>query len=631
MLERLQKIIARAGIASRRHAETLITSGLVTVNGKTITELGSKADETKDHIKVSGKLLRPETERVYLILNKPAEVVSTMSDPEGRKALSDLLHGVSQRVFPVGRLEYHSMGVVFLTNDGDLANSILKSHHLPQTYNMKLKTLLTFEEIEALSQLTGARISRIKGKDAPWYEVTISDARRDALRNRLFQTGHPVEKIKRIKIGNLAMESLPQGHHRPLSDAEVATLRKSLLPENDVAKPFVPKPAAAQPESAGDDAARPASTPSSVATMKPAFAAGGPERKPLFKRVYRPKPKPGEQPRRFPQRSDQPNVQPGAHGDVQGESELDFNVPAPGERTPIAPPRAYGRGAAQFEKSQQFASGGIATRAGGGSFRPAPGGGPKKFRGGKPTFQKREGQGFGGFVSGKPERPIDKPRSFDRPRSFDKPKTFGGKPSFDKPRFGAGAPSTSFDGPQGDRPHKTFGGPSGASSGGRTDRPGKPYPKSFGTRPERPNRNFNQPPSGKPQGDWSFRNSAPGRPPRPGTLSSDAGNGAPSATTPGRPPFSKVKRFGSDRPFRRENSFSGDRPSGGSWNKGKPQEPGAFGRGNKTGGFKKPGGFVKGGKAGGPRGPKRSGPGGPSTGRPFRPKPSDVRGPRDGR
>ena len=100
MLERLQKIIARAGIASRRHAEELIKSGLVTVNGQTITELGSKADESKDHIKVQGKLLRPETERVYLLLNKPPEVVSTMIDPEGRRSLSDMLHGVAQRVFP---------------------------------------------------------------------------------------------------------------------------------------------------------------------------------------------------------------------------------------------------------------------------------------------------------------------------------------------------------------------------------------------------------------------------------------------------------------------------------------------------------------------------------------------------
>ena len=228
MEERLQKIIARAGIASRRHAEDLIRSGMVTVNGRTVTELGSKADETTDHIKVSGKLLRPEHDRVYLVLNKPPEVVSTMSDPEGRRSLQDLLHGVPVRVFPVGRLEYHSMGLVFLTNDGELANRMLKAHRLRQTYLLKLKSLLTFGEIEQLARSTGARITRVRGKESPWYEVTLTEARRDALRNRLFQTGHPVEKIKRIRVGNLELGSLQPGEHRTLSSEEVAALSRAI-------------------------------------------------------------------------------------------------------------------------------------------------------------------------------------------------------------------------------------------------------------------------------------------------------------------------------------------------------------------------------------------------------------------
>jgi 23S rRNA pseudouridine2605 synthase len=228
MLERLQKIIARAGIASRRRAEELITSGLVTVNGQTVSELGSKADASRDHIKVSGKLLRPATDRVYLLLNKPQEVVSTLSDPEGRPTLRDFLHGISERVFPVGRLEYHSTGVVLLTNDGDLANRILQSNNLRQTYHLKLKTLLTFSEIETLSRATGARISRLRGKEMPWYEVTLSEARRDALRNKLFQTGHPVEKIKRVGIGNLKLEALSSGQRRELSGAEIASLIRML-------------------------------------------------------------------------------------------------------------------------------------------------------------------------------------------------------------------------------------------------------------------------------------------------------------------------------------------------------------------------------------------------------------------
>src|ERR1700751_6310121 len=228
MQERLQKIIARAGIASRRHAEELIRSGLVTVNGRTITELGSKADESTDHIKVSGKLLRSEHDRVYLVLNKPPEVVSTMSDPEGRRSLQDLLHGVTVRVFPVGGLEYHSMGLVFLTNDGELANRMLKAHRLRQTYLLQLKSLLTFEEIEQLARSTGARITRVRGKESPWYEVTLTEARRDALRNRLFQTGHPVERIRRIRLGNLELGSLQPGEQRTPSSEEVAALSRAI-------------------------------------------------------------------------------------------------------------------------------------------------------------------------------------------------------------------------------------------------------------------------------------------------------------------------------------------------------------------------------------------------------------------
>lgn len=227
MEERLQKIIARAGLASRRRAEEIITSGLVTVNGHTVTELGTKADLARDHIKVAGKLLRSETKHVYLALNKPPEVVSTLSDPEGRRSLRDLLHGVSERVFPVGRLEYHAYGLVLLTNDGELANRLLKAHHLPQTYHLKLKTLLTFAEIESLSRATGARISRLKGKDAPWYEVTLSEVRRDALRNRLFQSGHPVEKMKRVAIANIELGRMTPGSHRELSAGELAALTKA--------------------------------------------------------------------------------------------------------------------------------------------------------------------------------------------------------------------------------------------------------------------------------------------------------------------------------------------------------------------------------------------------------------------
>jgi 23S rRNA pseudouridine2605 synthase len=217
MEERLQKIIARAGVASRRHAEQMIASGMVTVNGRMVTELGTKADASRDHIKVAGKLLRPEQERIYLVFHKPAEVVSTLSDPEGRRSVRDFLHGVSVRVFPVGRLEYHTSGLLLLTNDGDLANRFVRAHDLPQRYQIKLKTPLTFAETATLSRSTGARIERLRRSESPWYEVQISEARRDVLRNRLFQTGHPVEKMKRVQIGGLELGAVAPGEYREIS------------------------------------------------------------------------------------------------------------------------------------------------------------------------------------------------------------------------------------------------------------------------------------------------------------------------------------------------------------------------------------------------------------------------------
>ena len=137
--ERLQKIIAAAGIASRRKAEQLITGGLVSVNGQIVTELGSKADPEHDHIRVNGKLLHGAERHVYLLMNKPKGYVTTLRDPEGRPTVMDLLRGVGARVYPVGRLDYASEGLLLLTNDGELANRMMKAaSHVPKTYMVKV-------------------------------------------------------------------------------------------------------------------------------------------------------------------------------------------------------------------------------------------------------------------------------------------------------------------------------------------------------------------------------------------------------------------------------------------------------------------------------------------------------------
>jgi 23S rRNA pseudouridine2605 synthase len=247
MEERLQKIIARAGVASRRRAEQLIVSGQVTVNGKMVTELGSRADASKDHIKVGGKLLHGPEEHLYLALYKPADVVATMSDPEGRRSISDFLQGAQARVYPVGRLEYHASGLLFLTNDGELANKLLRSHGLRQTYLVKLKGNLTDADMKQIEAETRVRVERLKRAENAWYEVTLTEARRDPLREKLQLLGHPVEKMKRIKLANIEIGDLAPGRFRKLTPEEIAGLEK-LIAKQAVRTRDAPKPA---PRSSG--------------------------------------------------------------------------------------------------------------------------------------------------------------------------------------------------------------------------------------------------------------------------------------------------------------------------------------------------------------------------------------------
>jgi 23S rRNA pseudouridine2605 synthase len=251
MLERLQKIISRAGIASRRHAEELILSGQVRVNGEVITELGVKADPDRDRIEAAGKVATISESRVYVLLHKPPQIVSTLADPEGRRTVRNLLVGVSERVFPVGRLDYAASGVVFLTTDGDLANRMLKaSPNLPQTYWIKVKGRLSETQLKTLaSSLKGEvfplRAPHSAGKNPPnpWYQVQLSGVRRDLLRRNLLHMGHRVEKMKRVKLASLEADTVPEGHYRRLDAAEVAKLSRAIdrALENKPPVPSAPK------------------------------------------------------------------------------------------------------------------------------------------------------------------------------------------------------------------------------------------------------------------------------------------------------------------------------------------------------------------------------------------------------
>lgn len=235
MLERLQKIISRAGISSRRHAEQLIQSGQVRVNGQVVTELGTKADAERDCIVVAGRVVEVPETRHYFILNKPPRVVSTLADPEGRQSLRELVRGLPGRVYPVGRLDYASSGLVLLTSDGELANRVLRlAGKLPQTYWVKVKGRLGTEEQARLAAKLFAKVHAIpggQGKRAapnPWYEVKFSSVRRDMLRQMLFQSGHPVEKLRRVGLANLELGDLPEGQMRALQPVELRKLEQNL-------------------------------------------------------------------------------------------------------------------------------------------------------------------------------------------------------------------------------------------------------------------------------------------------------------------------------------------------------------------------------------------------------------------
>jgi len=238
--ERLQKLLAHAGIASRRKAEQLIVEGRVTVNGAVITELGTKADSERDHIKVDGRRIHAPERPVYIAINKPKNFVTTVSDPEGRAIVMDLLRGVKARVYPVGRLDYHSEGLLLLTNDGEFAKRITSAAtHVAKIYLAKTNGPITPEQEEQFRRgvpLSGkptapAGLRLIRKADNPWYEVRLIEGRQNQIRLMFRHFGRLVEKLRRVKIGFLELGSLKPGQFRHLDAREVARFRKLLKME----------------------------------------------------------------------------------------------------------------------------------------------------------------------------------------------------------------------------------------------------------------------------------------------------------------------------------------------------------------------------------------------------------------
>ncbi len=581
-LERLQKILAQAGIASRRHAEEMITEGRVQVNGQVVTELGSKADKNRDHIRVDGKLLQGSERLRYFMLNKPRGYVTTVSDPEGRPTVMDFFKKAPERLYPVGRLDYLSEGLLLMTNDGELANKLTRAASgVEKTYLVKVSGQPTEEQIETLRagvsidrgkpgegrvRTSPARVRQVRIGENPWYEVVLIEGRNRELRKMFEEIGHFVEKIRRVGYGPLVLDQEP-GNLRELDPQELNLLR---LAAEGKWKPKRIKSTAMLPKEAGRTVDLDAAKRRPGKPFRPATGLDKPRSEGRTGRQDR---GPG-QPLGF-----------AARGGNRGQD------------------RSQDRSQDRGQRRDSFRTG----DTGRGFGRPAAGGDRRGFT--RPPADRAEGRGFSkppatrgeGFTRPPADRGGER-RSFSRPpagaggqRPFrDRPATGGSsKPRFDRPAFpprsrrpeeGAGFEERKPFRPRTDRPA------AGAGDKPRFGaRPGKPVSSGFGGDSRRPpqgaGRSFGQRPEGRSGEKPAFA------PRRDGTSSSRPSSRPPAG---GRAAFtsSGVPRPGGARPPSggpKRTGFQGRGPTGGSARPGSGSRPGN--NGSSRPGFKgKPGG-----------------------------------------
>ncbi len=242
MQARLQKILSAAGIASRRAAETYITGGRVSVNGTTVTELGSKADPETDDIRVDGRRVKPAARRLYILMYKPRGYITTRSDPQRRPTVIDLLTtgGVRDYVYPVGRLDYESEGLILLTSDGDLAASLTHpSHGVPREYEARVRGVPDRHALDRIARgvMLGGRKTApaeialkkvVPGDDGDQavLSIVLREGRNRQVRNMCDAIGHPVMRLRRVRIGTITDEHIRPGEFRELTGREVASLKK---------------------------------------------------------------------------------------------------------------------------------------------------------------------------------------------------------------------------------------------------------------------------------------------------------------------------------------------------------------------------------------------------------------------
>lgn len=234
MKERLQKIISAAGIDSRRHAEKLITAGRVSVNGEVVKELGVKADPQKDVIRIDGNTISVEKTNYYIALHKPAEYITAMSDPQNRPTVVDLVRDVPERVYPIGRLDYDSAGLLLLTNDGDFAQKMQHPRfQIPKTYRAKISGRLSSEEFKQITKGVSLpdgvfkpenlKIEKINDKSC-WLRLTLREGKNRIIRRGFEAAGHPVTRLVRESIGNITLRGLKEGEWRALTGQEIHQL-----------------------------------------------------------------------------------------------------------------------------------------------------------------------------------------------------------------------------------------------------------------------------------------------------------------------------------------------------------------------------------------------------------------------
>ncbi|MDY6843639.1 MAG: pseudouridine synthase [Thermodesulfobacteriota bacterium] len=243
MKERLQKVISKAGVTSRRGSEKLIQAGKVVINGKRATQLGTKVDPTKDVIRVEGKIITYHQPKIYIVMNKPKGYLTTLHDPQKRPIVTDLLKGVEARIFPVGRLDYDTEGLLFLTNDGDLAHRLLHpSSRIQKTYVVEIEGCLSPKEVSQLergihlddgpsSSVTAQFVKKTNGGSI--WKVSIHEGRKRQIKRIFQKLGHPVRGLKRIKFGPLRLGKLVPGEYRFLTTDEIANLRRFIAQDRD--------------------------------------------------------------------------------------------------------------------------------------------------------------------------------------------------------------------------------------------------------------------------------------------------------------------------------------------------------------------------------------------------------------